>query len=103
MSEATDAIAADQSQETTEATVRWRTIKERRGKVVSAKMAKTVVVMVERRIKHRRYKKFVTIRERYAAHDLLGCTEGDIVLIRETRPLSKTKRWRVARKLGHQE
>jgi len=80
-----------------------RTIKERRGKIVSAKMEKTVVVQVERRIRHRRYKKYVTVRERYAAHDNLGCVEGDIVLIKETRPMSKTKRWRVSRKLGHQE
>jgi small subunit ribosomal protein S17 len=80
-----------------------RAIKERRGKIVSAKMEKTVIVEVERRIRHRRYKKYVKVRERYAAHDNLGCAEGDIVLIKETRPMSKTKRWRVSRKLGHQE
>jgi len=80
-----------------------RTIKERRGKIVSAKSEKTVIVMVERRIRHRQYKKYVTVRERYAAQDNLGCVEGDIVLIKETRPISKTKRWRVSRKLGHQE
>ncbi len=80
-----------------------RTVKERRGKVVSAKMTNTVVVQVERRVRHRRYHKYVTIRDRYAAHDTMGCVEGDIVLIKETRPVSKTKRWRVARKLGHQD
>ncbi len=77
-----------------------RNTKERIGTVVSAKSEKTVIVSVERRIKHRKYKKYVTRRDRYAAHDLVGCQEGDRVLIKETRPLSKTKRWRVARKLG---
>ncbi len=74
-------------------------IKERRGVVVSTKMKNTVIVAVERRIRHRRYKKYVTVRKRYAAHDLIGVSEGDNVLIRETRPLSKTKRWRVSRRL----
>jgi small subunit ribosomal protein S17 len=105
MTEATEAAAEAVVQSPDESTepTRSRSIKVRRGRVVSAKMQQTVVVLVERRVKHRRYKKFVTVRERYAAHDGLGCTEGDIVLIRETRPMSKTKRWRVARKLGHQE
>jgi small subunit ribosomal protein S17 len=94
---------AAQPENTVEQADERRTTKERRGKIVSAKMQSTVIVAVERRIRHRRYKKFVTVRERYAAHDTLGCVEGDIVLIRETRPMSKTKRWRVARKLGHQE
>lgn len=80
-----------------------RGVKTRRGKVVSAKMQKTVIVQVERRVRHARYNKFITIRERYAAHDAMGCVDGDIVVIRETRPMSKNKRWRVARKLGHQE
>ena len=74
--------------------------KERRGVVVSAKMEKTVVVRVERRVKHRKYKKFVRVWKRFAAHDEVGCKEGDLVLIQETRPLSKTKRWKVVRQLG---
>lgn len=77
-----------------------RNIKERRGVVVSAKSAKTVIVRVERRIKHRKYKKYITLRKRYAAHDTIGCQEGDLVLIHETAPVSKTKRWRVSKKLG---
>lgn len=85
------------------AEVRSRSIKTRRGKVVSSKMEKTVIVQVERRVRHRRYKKYITVRERYAAHDLVGCVEGDLVVIRETRPMSKSKRWRVARKIGHQD
>ncbi len=80
-----------------------RGVKTRRGKVVSAKMQKTVIVQVERRVRHARYNKFITVRERYTAHDAMGCEDGDIVVIRETRPMSKNKRWRVARKLGHQE
>jgi small subunit ribosomal protein S17 len=73
--------------------------KERQGVVVSAKSEKTVVVSVSRRVKHPRYKKYVTRRKRYTAHDLIGCKEGDVVRIRETRPLSKTKRWQVAERI----
>lgn len=76
-----------------------RNIKERQGVVVSAKMEKTVVVAVNRRIKHRKYKKYINVRKKYAAHDLIGCQEGDIVRIQETRPFSKRKRWRVMAKL----
>ncbi len=90
--------AAAEAQEPT-----GRHTKERRGVVVSAKMNHTVIVSVERRIRHRRYKKYVTVRKRYAAHDMLGVAEGDTVLIRETRPLSKTKRWRVSRRLERGE
>lgn len=75
-------------------------VKERRGVVVSAKMQKTVVVRVERRVKHRKYKKYVRIWKRYLAHDEIGCQEGDLVLIHETRPLSKSKRWKIVRQLG---
>lgn len=74
--------------------------KEREGLVVSAKMQKTIVVAVERRVKHKLYKKFITLRKRYAVHDELGCGVGDRVRIVETRPLSKTKRWRVAERIA---
>jgi small subunit ribosomal protein S17 len=73
--------------------------RERRGVVVSAKTAKTVIVSVERRVQHARYKKLITVRKRYAAHDEVGCQVGDQVVIRESRPISKTKRWRVASKV----
>ncbi|MCK6546578.1 30S ribosomal protein S17 [Myxococcota bacterium] len=73
--------------------------KERQGVVVSAKQNKTVTVAVTRRVKHGRYGKFIERQRKYAVHDTLGCKEGDIVRIRETRPLSKTKRWRVVEKL----
>ena len=62
------------------------------GTVVSAKMKKTVVVEVERLIKHRRYGKYLRRHKRYLAHDEAGkCREGDKVEIRETRPMSKHK------------
>lgn len=68
------------------------------GSVVSDKMDKTVVVMVERLVKHRMYKKYVRRRAKYAAHDEgNACQVGDKVAIIESRPLSRTKRWRVSR------
>jgi small subunit ribosomal protein S17 len=73
-------------------------VKVREGVVVSNKMAKTVVVSVSRLVKHPRYKKYVKQRKRYKAHDEENrCNLGDQVVIAETRPLSKDKRWRVQR------
>ena len=70
--------------------------KERQGVVVSNKMDKTVVVAVERKEKHPLYGKFVKKTTKFVAHDEKNeCGEGDTVLIMETRPLSKTKNWRV--------
>ncbi len=67
------------------------------GVVVSTKMDKTVVVKVTRQVKHPQYGKFVRVSTKYHAHDEENlCSDGDIVRIVETRPLSKTKRWRVA-------
>ncbi|HIK38044.1 MAG: 30S ribosomal protein S17 [Geminocystis sp.] len=69
-------------------------VKERIGVVVSTKMDKTAVVAVENRAPHPKYKKIVVKTKKYKAHDPENqCREGDKVLIRETRPLSKTKRW----------
>jgi small subunit ribosomal protein S17 len=76
-----------------------RVTKERQGVVVSAKMAKTVIVSVSRRVKHPTYGKYITVRKKFACHDELGVKEGDIVRIQEVRRMSKTKRWRVAAKL----
>lgn len=73
--------------------------KSRRGVVASAKSAKTVIVVIERKVRHPVYNKYITVRKRLAAHDELGCKEGDEVRVVETRPLSKTKRWRVAERL----
>jgi len=67
------------------------------GTVVSDKMNKTVVVQVERLVKHRFYKKYIRRRNKFAAHDENNsCGIGDKVLITESRPLSKTKKWRVS-------
>ena len=67
------------------------------GTIVSDKMHKTVVVQVERLVKHQLYKKYVRRRAKFSAHDELNsCRIGDTVLITESRPLSKTKRWRVS-------
>jgi small subunit ribosomal protein S17 len=67
------------------------------GTVVSDKMDKTVVVLIERTVQHPLYKKFVRKRARYKAHDEQNvCKVGDKVLISQARPLSKDKRWRVS-------
>ena len=72
-------------------------VKERVGRVVSDKMMKTVVVAVESRRSDSKYGKIVVRTKRYKAHDEDNlCQIGDQVRIRETRPLSRTKRWVVA-------
>jgi small subunit ribosomal protein S17 len=72
-------------------------VKERMGLVVSDKMDKTVVVAVENRSAHLKYGKIVVRTQRYKAHDEENtCRVGDRVRIRETRPLSRTKRWTIA-------
>ncbi len=68
------------------------------GVVVSNKMDKSVVVLVERLVKHPMYKKYVRRRAKFMAHDENNeCQVGDVVLIRECRPLSRRKRWRVSK------
>ena len=70
--------------------------KTRQGAVVSDKMDKTVVVRVERLTKHPKYNKVIRRAKKFKAHDEHNvCRIGDRVLIVETRPLSKEKRWRV--------
>lgn len=70
--------------------------KKRVGRVVSDKMDKSVVVAIDRIVKHSVYKKYVRRRSKCVAHDEKNaCGVGDKVMIIETRPLSKTKRWRV--------
>jgi len=70
--------------------------KERVGVVVSDKMNKSVVVNVERQLMHPIYGRTVRIKKRYVAHDETNdCKVGDVVKITETRPLSKTKKWRI--------
>jgi small subunit ribosomal protein S17 len=64
------------------------------GRVVSDKMDKTITVMVERRVKHALYGKYITRSTKLHAHDEMNeCNEGDLVAISESRPLSKTKTW----------
>ena len=70
--------------------------KERIGVVASNKMDKSIVVVIERKVKHALYGKFVKKTSRFVAHDQENtCNEGDIVKIMETRPLSKSKNWRL--------
>jgi small subunit ribosomal protein S17 len=70
--------------------------KTRIGLVTSNRMAKTITVAVERKVKHPIYGKFVKKTTKFHAHDEKNeCTVGDTVRIMETRPLSKTKRWRL--------
>ena len=72
--------------------------KERLGRVVSDKMDKTIVVTVERRFPHPQFKKVVKSFKKFYAHDEKNEAKiGDVVLIEETRPLSKTKRWRLTK------
>lgn len=67
------------------------------GIVVSNKMEKTIVVLAERLVKHQMYHKFVRRRAKFAAHDARNeCQIGDKVLITESRPISKNKRWLVS-------
>jgi small subunit ribosomal protein S17 len=68
------------------------------GTVVSDKMDKTVVVQVERLVKHPMYKKYIRRRAKFMAHDEANaCGIGDKVVITESRPLSKNKQWRVSK------
>ena len=70
--------------------------KERIGTVTSNKMDKSIVVSVERKVKHAKYGKFIKRTTKFAAHDEKNeCNIGDTVKIMETKPLSKTKRWRL--------
>jgi small subunit ribosomal protein S17 len=70
--------------------------KTRTGVVSSSKMNKTITVVIERKVKHPIYGKFVKKTSKFHAHDEKNeCAVGDIVKIMESRPLSKTKRWRL--------
>jgi small subunit ribosomal protein S17 len=68
------------------------------GKVVSDKMDKTITVLVERRVKHPVYGKYMTRSTKLHAHDETNeCNAGDVVTIQETRPISKSKTWKLVR------
>jgi len=75
---------------------------EKIGEVISAKMAKTIVVQVTRRVPHPLYKRIVTKRRKFYAHDEQGLAKvGDVVRIIESRPLSKLKRWTLGEVIRH--
>lgn len=77
--------------------------REIEGIVISDKMDKTIVIELKQRIKHPIFKKYYTIRKKYKAHDEKNeCQIGDRVMIRESRALSKQKRWVVAEILAKQ-
>jgi small subunit ribosomal protein S17 len=77
-------------------------VKQRVGLVVSDKMEKTIVVAIENRAPHPKYRKIVVRTKRYKVHDEENkCKVGDRVRIQETRPLSRTKRWEVVDVLSH--
>ena len=85
------------SEQTNKAEKAQRTIE---GRVVSNKMQKTVTVLLERQVQHPLYGKIVRRSTKVHSHDENGeCKEGDVVRIVETRPLSKTKNWRVVQVL----
>lgn len=70
--------------------------KEKTGRVISDRMDKTITVLVERRAPHPRYRKYIRRRSKFYAHDEQGeAGVGDLVRIRETRPLSRLKRWQL--------
>lgn len=74
------------------------------GKVVSDKMNKTIVVQVERKVKHPLYGKYVKRFSKMVAHDEDNtCKVGDLVLIKQSRPLSKTKRWQLVEVIKREE
>jgi len=76
--------------------------KERTGEVLASKMQKTIVVLVERRVPHAKFKKIVRVHKKFYVHDEKSeAKAGDRVLIRETRPLSKLKRWELVTILKH--
>jgi small subunit ribosomal protein S17 len=87
----TAAVAADGATESTKRAHRSQKV----GAVVSDKMQKTVVVRVDRLVRHTKYRRYVRRTSKFMAHDELGATIGDKVRIVETRPMSARKRWRV--------
>jgi small subunit ribosomal protein S17 len=74
------------------------------GSVISAKMDKTITVLVERQLKHPLYKKYIRRSTKMHAHDEENrCQEGDFVIIEECHPISKTKSWRLVEIVSHGE
>jgi small subunit ribosomal protein S17 len=95
LSEAGTSEASGTAEAVTSAGEPKRRRQEKVGLVTSDKMTKTVVVRVERQVRHPKYKRYIRKRSKFMAHDEIGAHTGDIVRIIETRPLSARKRWRV--------
>jgi small subunit ribosomal protein S17 len=77
-------------------------VKERTGEVLASKMQKTIVVLVERRVSHPKFKKIIRVHKKFYAHDEKSeAKAGDRVLIRETPPKSKLKRWELVSVIKH--
>jgi small subunit ribosomal protein S17 len=74
-----------------------------KGKVISAKSNKTVTVEIERKKIHPIYRKRYTSSKKFQVHDEIGVAENDYVVIEETRPISKTKKWIVVKKVSEKE
>ncbi len=75
-------------------------MKKFRGKVISTKMAKTVIVEVVNYRAHPVYKKRMKVKKKYHVHDDLGVKKGEEVIFGETKPISKTKKWKIIEKVG---
>ena len=100
--ESTSTAVAEPTVETKSPVAQAPSRKERTGEVLSSKMQKTIVVRVERRVPHPKFKKIVRVHNKFYAHDEKSeAKQGDRVLIRETRPLSKLKRWELVSILKH--
>ena len=96
MSENEEKIAAETNAERAPQVTASRANRAQKvGTVASDKMEKTVVVRVDRLVRHRKYRRYVRRTSKFMAHDELGATVGDKVRIVETRPMSARKRWRV--------
>jgi small subunit ribosomal protein S17 len=90
-----DAATADNQSAAVKAPAKRAHRSQKVGAVVSDKMQKTVIVRVDRLVRHTKYRRYVRRTSKFMAHDELGATVGDKVRIVETRPMSARKRWRV--------
>jgi small subunit ribosomal protein S17 len=90
-----EAVAVSPKSETQDKTNQRAHRSEKVGVVASDKMQKSVIVRVDRLVRHMKYRRYVRRTSKFMAHDELGATVGDKVRIVETRPLSARKRWRV--------
>jgi small subunit ribosomal protein S17 len=96
MAEENDQVNASANEQAPAANGRARAHRSQKvGVVASDKMTKTVVVRVDRQVRHTKYRRYVRRTSKFMAHDELGATVGDKVRIVETRPMSARKRWRV--------